>query len=604
MIRIFFVLAFLCCAFPAAAGTQTLHALAMNGDAKYGPGFTHFDYTRPDAPKGGQIRLAALGTFDSFNPFIAKGNSADGLGLIFDTLTEHSLDEPFTVYGLVAEKMEVPDDRSWIIFHLRPEAKFQNGTPMTAADVAFSYRALVEKGSPIYTQYYSDVAKVEVLGPKSIKFSFKPGANRELPLILGELPVLSEASWKGKDFAASNLDIPLGSGPYKIASFKAGQQVVLTRNPEYWAKDLPVNKGRYNFDTITYDYYRDLTVTLEAFKAGEYDYRQEFNSKQWATGYTGPAVDGKLIRTENIPHKLSQGMQGFAFNLRRPMFADVRVRQALNLAFDFEWSNKNLFYSQYTRSTSFFSNSEMASSGVPTAEEKALLDPLDLPQAVKTEAFNLPLTDGSGNIRDNLRQAADLLKAAGWSVSDGKLMKDGKPFVFEMLLVQADFERVVLPFQRNLARLGITLNLRMVDSSQYLERLRNFDFDMMVTSFGQSLSPGNEQRSFWSSDTADMPGSRNYCGIKSKAIDTLVDAVINAPDRQSLIIRCKALDRALLWGWYVIPHWHATSWRVASWDMFGRPEKSPQYGLDLQSWWIDADKAKSLAEKRRSLGLK
>jgi microcin C transport system substrate-binding protein len=587
---------------PAAA--EGSHALAMNGQPKYGRNFTHFDYVNPGAPKGGNVRLAATGTFDSFNPFIVKGNSADGLGLVFDTLTEQSQDEPFTEYGLLAESLELASDRSAMTFHLRPEARFHDGSPVTAADVAFTFKTLVSQGNPHYAQYYADVAEVVTGGPRTITFRFKPGASQELPLILGQLPVLSEKYWQDKDFAVSSLDIPLGSGPYRIGEFKAGQRLTLVRDPGYWGRDLPVNKGRHNFDTITYDYYRDLTVTLEAFKAGEYDYRQEYNSKQWATGYTGPAVKNGLIRTENIPHKLAQGMQCFAFNTRRLIFADPLVRKALNFAFDFEWSNKNLFYGQYARSTSFFSNSDMASAGLPTAAEKNILDSLDLPEEVRTQAISLPVTDGSGNIRENLRAASELLKQAGWSVTDGKLTKDGRPFVFEMLLVQPDFERVVLPFQRNLARLGITMTVRMVDTSQYLERLRAFDFDMIVTSFAQSLSPGNEQRSFWHSTSADMPGSRNYCGIKNPAIDTLVDLVITAPDRETLILRCKALDRALLWGWYVIPHWHATSWRVASWDRFGRADKLADYGLDFQSWWIDPQKEKDLAVKRKELGLK
>lgn len=588
---------------PASAG-DSFHALAMNGQPRYPADFSHFDYANPDAPKGGQVRLAATGTFDSFNPFIVKGNSADGLGLLFDTLTEQSLDEPFTEYGLLADRIQVAEDRSSMTFHLREGALFHDGTPVTAQDVAFTFKILVEQGNPHYAQYYADVERVHVADAQTVTFFFKPGSSQELPLILGQLPVLSEASWKGRDFAASSLDIPVGSGPYRIGEFKAGQRLTFVRDPEYWGRDLPVNKGRHNFDTIIYDYYRDLTVTLEAFKAGEYDFRQEYNSKQWATGYTGPAVNAGLIRTENIPHKLSQGMQAFVFNSRRDIFSDPLVRKALNFAFDFEWSNKSLFYGQYARSTSFFSNSDMASSGLPSEQEKELLKSLDLPEEVSTQAFSLPVSDGSGNIRDNLREAAGLLRQAGWSVQDGKLVKDGKPFVFEMLLVQPDFERVVLPFQRNLARLGITMSVRMVDTSQYLERLRGFDFDMIVSSFPQSLSPGNEQRSFWHSASADMPGSRNYCGIRNPAIDTLVDLVIAAPDREALILRCKALDRALLWGWYVIPHWHATSWRVAYWDKFGRPETLADYGLDFQSWWIDPEKERGLADRRGRLGLK
>lgn len=590
-------------ALPATAA-ESFHALAMNGQPKYGPDFTHFDYAFPDAPKGGTVRLAAIGTFDSFNPFIVKGNSADGLGLLFDTLTEQSLDEPFTEYGLLADRIELAPDRSFMTFHLREEARFHDGSPVTAADVAFTFRTLVELGNPHYAQYYADVERIEVVDAQTVTFVFKPSSSQELPLILGQLPVLSEASWQGRDFSASGLDVPMGSGPYRIGEFKAGQRLTFVRDPGYWGRDLPVNRGRHNFDTIIYDYYRDLTVTLEAFKAGEYDFRQEYNSKQWATGYTGPAVNAGMIRTESVPHKLSQGMQAFVFNTRRAIFADPLVRQALNFAFDFEWSNKNLFYGQYARSTSFFSNSDMASSGPPSEEEKAILEPLGLPAEVYMQEISLPVTDGSGNIRENLRAAADLLRRAGWSVEGGKLVKDGKPFVFEMLLVQPDFERVVLPFQRNLARLGITMSVRMVDTSQYLERLRGFDFDMIVSSFPQSLSPGNEQRSFWHSASADMPGSRNYCGIKNPAIDTLVDLVIAAPDRDALILRCKALDRALLWGWYVIPHWHSTYWRVAFWDKFGRPEKLADYGLDFQSWWIDTDKEREMTGKRKGVGLK
>ncbi|NLY40578.1 MAG: ABC transporter substrate-binding protein [Desulfovibrionales bacterium] len=593
----------LCCSvLPASA--EPGHALAMNGAPKYGPDFSHFEYASPHAPKGGTMRFAAIGTFDSFNPFIAKGNAADGLDLLFDTLTVQALDEPFTEYGLLAERMDVAPDGSGITFFLRKQACFHTGAPVRADDVAFSFTLLRDQGAPSYAQYYAEVERVEVRGEREVHFVFSPGSSKELPLILGQLPVFSKDYWQDKDFGASSLDVPVGSGPYTVGDYKPGQQISYTRNPTYWGRDLPVQTGRYNFDTIIYDYYRDLTVTLEAFKAGEYDFRQEYNSKQWATGYTGPAIKAGLVRTESIPHELPQGMQGFVFNLRRPFFADARVRQAINYAFDFEWSNKNLFYSQYARSQSFFSNSEMAAIGLPGPEEQEILAPLDLPPEVSTQAFHLPVTDGSGTIRDNLRVATDLLAQAGWTVQNGVLTRDGQPFVFEMLLVQADFERVVLPFQRNLARLGITMNVRLVDTSQYLQRLRSFDYDMIVSSFGQSLSPGNEQRFMWHSSSATMPGARNYCGIQNPAIDTLVDLVIAAPDHDSLILRCKALDRALLWGWYVVPHWHTTAWRVAYWDKFGRPEHGPHYGLDLHTWWIDADKEQALAGKRRQLGLK
>lgn len=587
------------------ASAAGVHALAMDGEPRYGRDFEHFDYVRPDAPKGGHVTLSAIGSFDSFHPYIVKGHPAAGVGLLFDTLTTQSGDEPFTEYGLLAESMELSPDRSSITFHLRKEARFHDGSPVRAADVAFTFHALVGKGDPHYAQYYAEVDRVEVSGPLSVTFFFKPQASKELPLILGQLPVLSEAFWKDRDFTESTLDIPLGSGPYRIKDFRPGQRVTYERDPGYWGRDLPVNRGRYNFDTVSYDYYRDLSVTLEAFKAGAYDFRQEYSAKQWSTGYAGPALRAGLIRTETIPHKLSQGMQAFVFNTRRPFFADARVREAFNYAFDFEWTNRNLFHSLYIRSTSFFSNSEMASGGLPTPEERALLDGLDLPEAVREREFRLPDTDGSGNNRENLRVAAGLLREAGWTVQGGRLMKDGRPFEFEMLLVQPDFERVALPLRRSLARLGVTMNVRMVDVSQYLERLNRFDFDMIVGSFPQSLSPGNEQRSFWHSSSARTPGSRNYCGIENPAIDRLVDMVIAAPDRAALITRCKALDRALLWGWYVIPQWHAGAWRVAFWDRFGQPaERRPDYVLDFYSWWVDPDKDRELAARRHGLEAK
>lgn len=600
----YFLALFLLFTLAQNACAEAVHALAMDGEPRYGQGFTHFDYVRPDAPKGGDVTLAAIGTFDSFNPYIVKGNSASGVELLFDTLTAQSGDEPFTEYGLVAKSMEMPADRSSITFHLREEARFHDDSPVRAEDVVFSFNALVEKGNPHYAQYYAEVERVEAASPLSVTFFFKPQASKELPLILGQLPVFSQAFWKGRDFAESSLDVPVGSGPYRVKSFRPGQSVTYELDPDYWGRDLPVNKGRYNFATITYDCYRDLSVTLEAFKAGAYDYRQEYSAKQWSTGYAGPALRAGLIHMETIAHKLSQGMQCFVFNTRREIFTDPRVRKALNYAFDFEWTNKNLFYSLYARSTSFFSNSEMAAAGPPTAAERELLAGLDVPEMAREKEFTLPVTDGSGNNRENLRVAADLLREAGWTVQNGRLMKDGQPLEFEVLLVQPDFERVALPLKRNLARLGVTLNVRLVDVSQYLERLNRFDFDMIVSSFPQSLSPGNEQRSFWHSASAHVPGSRNYCGIENPAIDKLVDLVISAPDRASLILRCKALDRALLWGWYVIPQWHAKVWRVAFWDKFGQPETRPDYALDFHSWWVDPDKERELSSKRRALGLK
>jgi microcin C transport system substrate-binding protein len=566
-------------------------AIAMNGEPKYGPDFTHFEYTNPKAPRGGELRRASIGTFDSLNPFIAKGNPADGLGLIFDTLMEPSLDEPFTLYGLVAEKIERPADRSWVIFHLDPRARFADGTPVKASDVVFSFRTLVDKGSPLYARYYADVTEVAALDGQRVKFSFGGRVNRELPLILGQLTVLPEHYWKERDFSVTTLDPPLGSGPYKVASLDQGQSITYVPDENYWGRDLPVNRGRYNFKRIRFDYYRDEIVSLTAFKSGEYDFRQENISKQWATAYTGPPFEQGLIRKESIKNSIPAGMQCFVMNQRRPLFADRRVRHALAYAFDFEWTNKHLFYSMYKRTDSYFENSEMQADGLPSPAELALLEPLraDLWPEVFTRDYEPPSTAGKGGLRNNLRQALSLLREAGWAVKDGTLRNtaSGKPFAFEILIAQASFERVILPFVANLKKLGIKADVRLVDTSQYINRLREYDFDMVVNTFGQSLSPGNEQRYFWSSEAARVPGTRNLCGIQNKAVDQLVELVINANSREELVTRCKALDRALLWGHYVIPHWYSGEFHVAYAAKLKHPERLAPYGLDLFAWWIE-----------------
>jgi microcin C transport system substrate-binding protein len=571
-------------------------AIAMHGATKYGADFAHFDYVNPEAPKGGAVRLYAIGTYDSFNSFITKGMPADGLNLTFETLLESSRDEAFSEYGLIAERIEMPADRSWVIFTLRAQAHWHDGTPITVADVLFSFDILKEKGNPFYKLYYTDVVKVEDLGERRVRFSFRTTINRELPLIIGQLPILSKAYYTTHPFDQTTLEPPLGSGPYRVESFESGRSITYRRAADYWGADLSLNRGRYNFDSIRWDYYRDDTVALEAFKAHEYDFRQESVAKSWASAYVGPQFDrGDIIRAE-IPHELPTGMQGFAFNIRRPFFADRRVREALGLAFDFEWANHNLFYDAYTRTESYFSNSELAAKGPPSASELAFLEPLraGLPPEVFTQPYKAPASDGSGNNRANLRQADQLLEAAGYKVVGGKrIVPDGDtPFTFELLLVQPAFERVAAPFVRNLARLGITCTMRVVDSSQYVERLDKFDFDMVVGSFGQSLSPGNEQREYWGSAAADVSGSRNIIGIKSKAIDALIDRVIAAPDRERLVSATRALDRALLWGHYVIPQWHLQVFRVAYWNAFGKPALTPKYDLGfIDSWWIDPAKA-------------
>lgn len=584
------------------------HAIAMTGEPKYGTGFNAFDYTNPDAPKGGRIKLSALGTFDSLNGFISKGVEADGIALIYDTLATQSLDEPFSLYGLVAKTLEWAADRSWITFHLNPKARFHDGHPILAEDVQFTFEQLITKGDPRYKQYYSDVDKVAVLGKRRVQFIFKNADNKELPLIISQLPVLPKHYWQDKDFGATTLDPPLGSGPYRIADVKPGRAITYERVDNYWAKDLPVNRGINNFDAITYDYYRDTTVSLHALKSGEYDFRQEYSSKDWATGYSGPPFEQNMINKVLIENEVNQGMQGFIFNTRRPLFKDARVRRALAHAWDFEWSNKNLFYNQYTRSNSYFSNSELASTGLPSKDELAILNPLrkHLPAEVFTQSYRAPKTDGSGNIRSNLRQAVQLLREAGWVIKNKKLTNQatGEPFVFEIILFQPEFERIVLPFKKNLSKLGVELTIRTIDLSQYINRIRSFDFDMMVSSFPQSMSPGNEQRSYWHSSTADVAGSRNLMGIKNPAVDQLIELVIAAPTRKDLVTRVHALDRALLWGHYLIPHYHIAAYRVAYWNMFKRPATPPKYALGFNTWWIDPAQQAKVQQYRQGLNKK
>jgi len=596
------VFAIFSCSALADEGIYRGRGLAMHGDLKYPADFKHFDYVNPDAPKGGEVRLGTIGGFDSFNPFIIKGRSAAGIGLVYDTLMVSSDDEPFSMYCLLCETIEVPKDRSWIIFNLNPKARWHDGKPVTVDDVIWSFNTLFEKGSPFFRFYYGNVSKVEKVGERGVKFSFKPGENRELPLILGQLTVLPKHYWKSRDFTKSTLEPPLGSGPYRVKGFEANRSIVYERVKDYWAKDHPTKRGEDNFDILRYEYYRDTTVSLEAFKAGNYDFRVESSSKDWATAYDVPALrSGHLIKRE-IKHNRSAGMQGFVFNMRRSLFQDPRVRRALNYAFDFEWSDKTLFYGQYKRTNSFFANSELASSGLPEGDERALLEKYrdKLPKEVFEKPYTNPISDGSGNIRANLRTANQMLKEAGWQV-DRKTRKlthakTGQVFEFEIMLVQPTFERVVLPFVKNLSRLGITANVRTVDSAQYQKRVDDYDYDMIVSSWGQSQSPGNEQREFWGSAAADRPGSRNAAGIKDPIVDELIENLIAAPDRKSLVTATRALDRVLLWKFIVIPNWHSPVDRVAYWNMFGQPKITPDSGVQFLTWWVDRDRE---AEQRK-----
>jgi microcin C transport system substrate-binding protein len=593
-------------ALPTAAQDGKLtksHGLTLGEKLKYPAGFKNFEYVDPNAPKGGVLRMYALGGFDSFNPYIIKGEPADGITLLFDTLMTSAEDDEMAEYGLIAESVEVPDDLSYVIYNLRPEARFSDGTPVTAEDVIFSLDVLREKGAPMYRLYYKNIAKAEALSPHRVKFTFEGPKNRELPQITGQLPVLSKKYWQDRKFDETTLEAPVGSGPYKVASFEPNRFVVYQRVKDWWAKDLPVSRGLYNFDTIRYEFYRDPTVSLEAFKAGRYDFRLENNSKVWATGYDFPAVAAKQVIKEEMPSMRPTGMQGFAFNLRRAdKFGDPRVREAIGLAFDFEWTNQNLFYGQYARTESYFSNSELAAKGLPSPEELKLLEPWrgKIPDAVFTTEYHAPKTDGSGTPRENLRKAQTLLREAGWTVQNGKLTnpKTKQPLEIEFLLATPEFERIIAPFVQNLKRLGIEGRIRSVDPAQYINRVRDFDFDMIVKTWGESLSPGNEQREFWSSDAADRPGSQNVVGIKNPAVDALVDAIIAAPDRKSLVTATHALDRVLLWNYYAVPNWHVTTFRLAYWNRFGIPKVRPTYGPGFFSWWIDPAKDAALQRSR------
>lgn len=592
--------------FAAQAADQTpapVHALAMHGEPKYPAGFAHLDYVNPDAPKGGALRLASAGTFDTLNPFTLKGVAAPGLSLVFQTLLVSAEDEAFTEYGLIAESIEMPEDRSYVIFNLNKKARWHDGKPLTADDVIWSFNTMMEKGHPFYRAYYAHAKEVVAENPHRVKFVFAMADNRELPLIIGQLPVLPKHAFEGKDFSATTLTPIVGSGPYKVKSIDAGRKIVYERVKDWWAKDLPIFKGQYNFDTISYDLFRDETVLLQALFAGTYDFRQENTAKSWQSEYNGqrPVKDG-LIRKEEIQHSLPSGMQSFAFNTRRAIFADPQVRAALNYAFDFEWSNERFAHGTYKRTNSYFENSELAAHDLPSARELEILEPFraQVPAQVFTDVYKNPVTSGNGqDMRAQLNKARQMLAAAGWKVGASKLLeKDGQVFRFEILVQTETFARWIGPMIDNLKRLGIEAKLRVVDTAQYQNRMDAFDFDMTVGTFPQSLSPGNEQLDFWGSAKADVNGSRNIIGIKNPVVDALIEQIIVAPDREELIVRTRALDRVLLWNHYVIPQWHVNYHRVAYWDKFGHPAVAPKYGLGVVStWWFDTAKADNIAKR-------
>lgn len=577
-------------------GIITSHAIAMHGEPKYPANFKHFDYVNPDAPKGGTIRQGARGSFDSFNPFLSKGSAAS-TGSV-ETLLTSSEDEPFTLYGLIAESLEWPADRSWIIFTIRDIARWHDGEPITPDDVVWSFDALTTQGSPQFRFMYRNVSAVEKLDRRRVKFSFSDTTNREMPLIVGQMPILPKHYWADRDFSKTTLEPPLGSGPYRVRRFEAGRYVELERVEDYWGRDISVNVGQYNFDIIRNEYFRDDTAIRLALKSGDLDLRIENQAKAWALDYDTPAVRKGWLKKEVVKHGQPTGMQAFVYNTRRPFFSDPKVREALAYAFDFDWTNKKLFFGQYSRTTSYFSNSELASDNLPTGRELEILNQYrdQLPPRVFEQPYEPPSTDGSGWPRDNLRTAFKLLDEAGWEVVDNQLVnkQTGEPFRFQILLVTPDFERIVLPFIRNLKRLGIDASARVVDSSQYVNRLRDFDFDMFVFVWGQSESPGNEQRIFWSSSAASQTDSRNFAGIQNPVVDQLIEGVIEACSREELVAWTRALDRVLLWGFYVIPNWHLRADRVIYWDKYDRPAMLVKSGVNTSLWWYDADKATQL----------
>ncbi|RAH38288.1 extracellular solute-binding protein [Halomonas sp. SL1] len=586
----------------APADVPTRHGLALYGDPALPADFDHFPHADPDAPVGGTLTRSANGSFDSTNPFIIQGTPASGLNAIYDTLMVANPDEPFTMYGLLAEGIRLDPDRRWIEFDLDPDARFHDGEPVDAADVVFSFETLTEQGQPFYAAYYADVSDVRVVDENTVHFDLADSDSRELPLILGQMPILPAHYWEDRDFERPTRDALLGSGPYRITEVDPGRRIVYERVDDYWGKALPVNRGRHNIGRLVYDYYRDQTVALEAFKAGNLDMRIESSARHWATAYDFPAAEGGFVRRLEVPDGQPAGMQAYVLNTRRDTFQDARVREALNLVFDFEWLNQNLFYGAYERTHSYFENSEMAAEGLPSDAELALLEPWrdDLPERVFDEPLPVERPD---DMRARLREALALLHAAGYeNRDDGTLVntETGEPLSFEVLLYDTQFERVVQPLLRNLSRLGVQGDIRIVDVNQYLNRLRRFDFDVVVGSFPQSANPGNEQREFWGSEYADAPQSRNLIGLADPAIDALVDDLIAADSREALDTAARALDRVLRWGFYVIPQWHLDSTRIAVWDKFGWKEPFPEYNLDLDAWWVDPERGAEIEARQRN----
>ncbi len=606
---------------PAQAQTTRSHALTILGTPALPPDFPNFPYANTAAAKGGEAVFAMVGSFDGFNPYILRGNAAIGTGAswqpgvggtsagsagghVWESLLVGSADEVATGYGHLAETIELPADRMWAAFELRPEARFADGTPVTAADVAWTFKTLMEKGRPSVRVAYADVQDAVAESERRVVFHFKSNQNRELPLSVGGLPVLSEKWWSTRDFTKPLTEPPLGSGPYRVEKFELGRSVTYVRDPNWWARDRPTGRGFHNFDRVRIEYFRDPTIAMQAFKAGQIDYRQENISKEWATGYDFPAVRDGLVRRDEIEHRLPVGIQGFIMNTRRPMFADPRVREAIGQVFDFEWMNKNLFFSSYVRTHSYFGNTAQEATGLPNAAEQALLAPFrdKLPPDLFTEPFRVPATDGSGNNRDGLRRALALLKDAGWTIRDRKLVDGaGKPMAFTILLQDPTLEKVALPYQQWLQRLGIEVGIRTVDIAQYERLTDDFDFDMTTIIYPGSDLPGNELRDYFSCIGAKTPGGGNLAGVCDPAVDALIEQIVAAQDRATLATAGRALDRVLLRGWYMVPQMHNKQFNVATWNRFGRPTQPVRDGFVLDSWWIDPNLSAKADTARKSI---
>lgn len=574
----------------ASAQAQTpQHGIAMHGSPKYPADFTRYDYVNDRAPKEGEIKLAAIGGFDSLNPMIIRGSSAAGIRWhVFESLMGRAYDEPFSLYGLIAETITTPDDRSWVEFTLRPEARFSDGQPVTVEDVIFTVETLRDQGRPNHKFYYGKVASMEKTGDRTVRLTFTEEGDREMPLIMGLMPILPKHVYEAQDFTRTGLTPMIGSGPYTIGNVDPGSSITFVRNPDYWGKDVPAARGHNNFDRIRYDYFRDANASFEAFKSGEYTLRIEDDPTRWSTGYDVPAVkDGRVIR-EQLKKSTPSGMRALVFNTRRDVFSDIKVRKALGMMFDFEWINKNLFYGLYTRTQSFYDNSELSSAGRPASPaEKALLAPF--PDAVTPEimasGYVAPRTDGSGRNRSQMRDALALLKEAGYTVQDAKLVDaSGAQFAFEILVASPEDERLALTFARNLERLGIDAKIRNVDSSQYQQRRQTYDYDMIFNFWSASLSPGNEQSFYWGGDSADTDGTRNYMGVRSEAVDAMIAAMLEAREREDFVTAVRALDRVLLSGHYVIPLYHAPDQWVARWNNLDHPQVQPNF-VRFDTWW-------------------